>query len=130
MPVMTRAPVVLFLALVLGACVGDALPPEPSPDTLDTISALDDRVAGLESDLLAAEQDRSKIDERVAALADKLDRALERLKETIETTRSGSAEARDSATSALANAQAIASELSVLEERYDYHLRRYHGGGG
>lgn len=130
MPLMARAALALLIALSFGACASADAPSEPSTETTQALSAIEDRVADLEADLLAAEDDRTKLDDRIAALGDKLDRSLERLREALAEARSGSSQAADSAASALATAQSVASDLSVLEERYEYHLRRYHGGGG
>lgn len=127
---MARAALALFIALSLGACASEAPPTEPSAETQEAMIALTERVADLEADLLAAEDGRTKLDDRIAALGDRLDRSLERLKEALAEARSGSAQAADAAASALASAQSVASDLAVLEERYEYHLRRYHGGGG
>lgn len=127
---MVRVVQACLVALFLSGCAPSDAPTGPSAETTAAIEALDERIADLEDDLLSETGDRSKLDARLDALGDRLDRALERLKESLEGVRTGSAEARDSAASALANAQAVASDLSVLEERYDYHLRRYHGGGG
>ncbi|MEA2453319.1 MAG: hypothetical protein QOG04_2029 [Actinomycetota bacterium] len=128
---MARAPLALLIALSLGACAsGTPSSTEPSAETTQAISALEDRVADLEADLLAAEDGRTKLSDRIDSLGDKLAKSLDRLQESLAQVRSGSSEAADSAASALASAQAVASDLAVLEQRYEYHLRRYHGGGG
>ena len=129
MPLMARVPLALLIAL-LGACAPEASSTEPSAETTQAIAAVEDRVSDLEADLLAAEDGRSKLADRIAGLAEKLDRSLDRLKEALAGARSGSEEAAKEAASALAAANAVASDLSVLEQRYEYHLRRYHGGGG
>ena len=137
MLVMPRAALVLLIALVCGACAQADAPGEATSETAAAMEALDERVATLETDLAAAQDDIEAGDEagsrlatRIDHLADKLDRSLERLRDALDSVRSGSAEARDQAASALATAQSVASDLAVLEQRYEYHLRRYHGGGG
>lgn len=121
---------VLLVALSMGACASSEAPFEPSAETTEAISALEVRLADLEADLQVERDDRGKLSDRLDALSDKLERSLDRLTESMAEARSGSAEARESAASALATVRSVASDLSVLEERYEYHLRRYHGGGG
>jgi ABC-type transporter Mla subunit MlaD len=134
---MPRAALVLLVALVCGACAQAKAPTEASAATETAITGLDERVATLETDLTTAQEDIESGDKdldhlvtRIDNLADKLDRSLERLREALEGVKGGSADARDQAAAALANAQSVASDLAVLEQRYEYHLRRYHGGGG
>ena len=131
---MSRAAVALFLALCMSACAAGETPREPSAETTEALALLEDRIAELEAeirdDLESEADDRAKLDGRLDGLAGKLERSLERLREALSGVKGGSAEARDAAASALATAQAVASDLNVLEKRYDYHLRRYHGGGG
>ena len=131
---MFRVTLALTCALSLGACAADEPPTEPTAASVEAVEALEDRIAELETeisdDLEAEGAGRAKLDGRLDRLAAKLERSLERLREALEGVRGGSAEARDAAASALSTARSVASELSVLEERYNYHLRRYHGGGG
>lgn len=127
---MARVTLALLVALLLGACAPETPDTKAAAVTDEDITAIEARLDTVETDLSAASDERSQMEDRLEALSDKLDRALERLREAIEGVRAGSAEASDAAASALANAQAVASDLSVLEERYEYHLRRYHGGGG
>lgn len=126
MPVMTRVALVLFVAL-FAACAPED-PPASDP-TAEALVALEDRFGDLEADLAAF---RSEDDDRageIERLSSRLSRALERLKGSIGKIRTNSAEGADQAASALAAVSSVQRALEVLEERYEYHLRRYHGGG-
>lgn len=131
---MSRAAVALFLALFMGACAAAETPGEPSAETTEALASLEDRIAQLEADLEeeleSGGADRAKLEGKLDDLAGKLERSLDRLRDALDGLRGGSAEIREAADSALATARSVASDLSVLEERYEYHLRRYHGGGG
>jgi ABC-type transporter Mla subunit MlaD len=128
MPVMARAALVPLIALLLGACASEAPPADTSAETDQAIAALETRVDDLADDLSDQASDSSKLDKQLGALGERLDRAIERLQEALEGVRAGSQEATDQAASALANVSAVASDLSVLERRFEYHLRS--GGGG
>lgn len=127
---MTRTAVVLLIAL-LSACAG----PQQAPDDgaveaqAEALADLEVRVADLESELEATASERERSGERLDALGDRLDKALERLRAALDNLRSATAGAGDDAASAMATAHSAAAALDVLEERYEYHLRRYHGGG-
>lgn len=131
---MSRAAVALFLALFLGACAAGETRQEPSAEMTEALTTLEDRITDLEaeirSDLEAQEDDGAKLGDRLDRLTARLERSLERLRDALGDAKDGSAEAQEAAASALSTARSVASDLSVLEERYDYHLRRYHGGGG
>jgi chromosome segregation ATPase len=131
---MSRVTLALTLALFLGACAANEPPTGSNAASTEAVEALEARILELEAqvadDLEAEGSDRAKLEGRLDRLADKLERSLDRLREALGGVKSGSADARDAADSALATARSVASDLTVLEERYDYHLRRYHGGGG
>jgi outer membrane lipoprotein-sorting protein len=134
MTTMVRASLVLTAALLLGACAAASPPSEPSAETEAAIAGLEDRVDDLAADLAdelqVVKEGRNELQDRISALSDKLDKSLARLRDALAAARSGSSEAADAAASALNSAQSVAADLEVLEQRYEYHLRRYHGGGG
>jgi hypothetical protein len=100
---------------------------------LEQVDALEARVSDLEGALEAATEglDRARafegrISKGLDALGDRLERSMARIKENLSDVRTSASE---EAASALAQAQQVARDLEILEQRYDYHLRRYHGGG-
>jgi TolA-binding protein len=129
MPTMKAASSALVALVLFAGCGGD---PEPRPGASATASqedlaSLQDRVAELE-DLV---DDLREGDDRMAA---RLRATTTRLGDSVSSLRSSLQSAEDDATDALADAGAaaarveqVARDLSVLTERYDYHLRRYHG---
>ena len=126
MPVMARVAVVLFVAL-LAACAPDEAP--ATDPSAAAVAALEDRLGELESDLEAAAAEEKDATADLERLSDRMTRALERLRSSLGKVRVGSADGADQAASALAAVGAVQRALDVLEERYEYHLRRYHGGG-
>lgn len=126
MPVMARVALVLFVALI-GACAPDEAP--ATDPTAEAIAALEDRLGALEEGLAAAESADDEATTDIERLSSRLSRALERLQGSIGKIRTRSATGADQAASALAAVSAAQRALDVLEERYEYHLRRYHGGG-
>ena len=133
MPVMGRA-LLLFVALVIAlpAC---ARTEAPAPDddaaaaTAEALADLDERVATLEADLASLETARERAGNRLRKLSGRLKGALDRLRDSLAEVRATAGTSGDNAAAALATANSAARDLEVLEERYDYHLRRYHGGG-
>lgn len=103
-------------------------------EALARIDGLEARIGELEAELEKARgrlkdarDIREQISRDVAALGRRLDRSLAGLRAAVSDVRSTASEG---AAAAVAEAQGVARELGVLEQRYDYHLRRYHGGGG
>lgn len=92
---------------------------------LDKVSGLESRVDGLSSSLDDLRRDGT----RFGADVEKLRESLSDLRSALRGVRSSSSSALSEASSALAVAQQAARDLAVLEQRYEYHLRRYHGGG-
>ena len=125
----------LFVSLLAFAACADE-PPPPSTEALEAaaegtqaVEDLQDRVEELEADLAAALRTGDEAKDRARSVADRMERSLERLRGSLSEARSEAAGSADSAAAAIARADSIASQLQVLEERYEYHLRRYHGGG-
>jgi uncharacterized coiled-coil protein SlyX len=132
----TRATVGLVAVLTLGAC-GRAAAIDAATEeridaaqtvarrSLDEVERFEARVSLLERRVArqhrTSERLRAALAERTGKLGgslDRLDRELAKLGSTSE-----------AASEAVATAQEAARDLTVLERRYEYHLRRYHGGG-
>lgn len=130
---MARMLVLLFIALVFTACATDEEPVVERPDEATTaaLAELEERIEVLEDELADAEAARDRAKDDLKAFRGR----FKSLKSSVKDLRSSLADVRStSATSdevagALSAARAVAADLEVLEERYDYHLRRYHGGG-
>lgn len=95
---------------------------------LRRVGELEREMAGLDDHLAASGKARKKLRARLERLGDGLRDSLEKLRTALEDARSGAGSAQASADEALARAGQIARDLAVLEQRYNYHLRRYHGG--
>jgi hypothetical protein len=76
-----------------------------------------------------AEDARSRMVARLATLRERLWASISSVRTGLGDARSMSGAAAAEADDALARAGQVARDLSVLQQRYDYHLRRYHGGG-
>jgi chromosome segregation ATPase len=92
---------------------------------LDEVDVLESRVDALANSFAEVRRDREHIDAKVK----KLREALNDLRSSLKDVRSSAGSAASDAGAALAEAQELARDLAVLEQRYEYHLRRYHGGG-
>lgn len=130
MPGMVRVALVLFVALLSACAAGETPAAEEDTAATEALASLEQRIDDLETDLVSTVEGDDRVLRRLGALGDRLDRALERLKSSLADSRAMGADAADQAAAALGAAQAAATDLQVLEERYEYHLRRYHGGGG
>lgn len=125
MPGMARA--LAILALLLAPACAQAT--EPSDDinrALADIETLTADLAEMQDSITALESDDDDFARRLDRLAERLSRALGNLRESLSKVRAGVEGAEESAAAALARAESVASDLEVLETRYDYHLRRYH----
>lgn len=130
---MSRAALALSLVVVASACAPGTT--EESSDTTEALGAVQDRIEELEDTIadLRAELDeadaaRDRATDDLTTLRKRFRKSLGNLRESLGDVRSNSASSDEVAT-ALAAARAAAADLRVLKERYDYHLRRYHGGG-
>ena len=128
---MVRASLLLFVALFLTACAADEPPVTEGPDeaTATALADLEERIGELEAELSEADETRERAREQLKAVRTRFKDSLKDLRTALAEVRSTSSSASDDVSSALAEARAVAADLEVLEERYNYHLRRYHGGG-
>ena len=127
-------------ALVIGAflfvaCGSGELDSETAGDLqearADAAQAVE-RVDSLEArlDALAEQLDDAVLDrKRLNRVTERLESALADLRKALHAAESSADTAAADAASALARADQAARDLAVLEDRYEYHLRRYHGGG-
>lgn len=139
-----RAAIVVVVALATIAC-GRAEQGAPADAlravradarrALDEIAELRGELTTLRARLVEARRGRSKLKSTLDANTERLSASLERVRRSLDEVRSASASGRDEAqaaqdraASALAAANAAARDLAVLTRRFDYHLRRYHGG--
>ena len=136
------APVVAAVtaALVaLTACGGSGDSVDEARATADTaldqVEQLTERITSLERELSAAsgaladaEAGDRDLGRRLDKATDRLQKSLGRLRKSVDAAGEAAESAAADSGSALAQAQAAARDLAVLRERYDYHLRRYHGG--
>jgi hypothetical protein len=99
----------------------------------DALEARVDELAGAlesaERELDASARDREQLAGRVKRAAQRLRGSLERVRASVDEAHASSSSASSEAASALARAEEVARSLAVLENRYDYHLGNYHGGG-
>jgi chromosome segregation ATPase len=95
----------------------------------DRAEQLEMRLDDLSSQLDRASRARAKMVERLGALRERLWGSINSVRAGLGESRSASAAAAADAAEALSRAGKVARDLAVLEGRYDYHLRRYHGGG-
>ncbi|MEA2460674.1 MAG: hypothetical protein QOH90_851 [Actinomycetota bacterium] len=90
------------------------------------VSSLRARVGELEAALGGADDAAAGVTRKLDDISGRLWASLKKVRAEIRTARSS---ASDEAASALAEAQQVARDLSVLKERFDYHLVHDHGGG-
>lgn len=133
---MTRAAALVLAAGTFASCArAEALDPaarerldEAKATAAEAVEAVDDlelRIEGLEADLAEA----SRLGDRVDNVSERLWGSLARLRKSLDDVRAGASEGTETAQAAAARAEEVARGLAVLANRYDYHLRRYHGGG-
>jgi hypothetical protein len=94
-------------------------------EAMDAVDDLEARVEELEGDLAAAD----RVSERVDRVSERLWASLAKLRKSLDEARGAAGDAAANADAALGSAQQAARDLALLGNRYDYHLRRYHGGG-
>lgn len=123
MGVFRRAGIAAAL-VVAASCGGPSESVDPGADSAHfekQLTAFRDRLASLEERQVAT-------DEVAARSARRLGRRLERLRGTVARLQAAVQSARGDVAGAVAEVQTVKRELSLLTERYDFHMRRYHGG--
>lgn len=95
---------------------------ERAGHSADAVAGLEAEVAALRRKVRAARKDQ-------AATAAALDRAGARLTESVDDLRAAVEAASADAAGAVDEVAEIVRDLKVLDNRYEYHLGRYHGGG-
>lgn len=144
-PGMKAALALVFVALVATACGraenGDSQRLRREADRAraaadEALEAVDAMKADLEALRLDLEGEVTRLRRQRERMAGSLDVVRERLwgalsslRDTIGGLRQDSSAAASEAASALDEARSAAKDLAVLESRFDYHLRRDHGGG-
>ena len=95
-------------------------------------AALEDlttEVEALERRMAVLTKDNDRFVTRMGRVRESLWGSLQRLRADLAAARSGSREALAGAGAAADEARSAARQLSVLEDRFEYHLRADHGGG-
>lgn len=128
---MARVLLLVFVALFVVGCATDEEPVVEGPDEATTaaLAELEERVEELEGELSDADTARERAQDDLKAFRERFRESLKNLRAALGEVRTSSSSASDEVAAALAEARAVAADLEVLEERYNYHLRRYHGGG-
>ena len=128
---------VLVLPLLAACGDQDALDPaaaermEPAHEEAESaraaVRSLRERVAELEADLEAADGASSEARSQLQEVAERLWASLRKVRSSIGEVRSSASDAAGAASAALVEAEAAAKDLSVLRERFDYHLSQSGG---
>ncbi len=141
---LTRPPAILLVAAALAAGAGSAwaLTRLQAPATdharsaqvaaeqaRATTDALGTRLERLQGEVDRLEGRYERLGRRLAEARTDLRSAIERLKATLAEARQTSRSAGSQAQDAIAEVENAARQLSVLEDRFEYHLQRDHGGG-
>ena len=134
MPLTSRAIAIVAALAVLTACGSDAGSARIDPadeaaraqaaEALDRVASLTDRVERLGSEIRVQERAQRRM---VDGIKTRLGALAERLREALATVRAAAESAGADASAAAAQIGGVARNLSVLKERFDYHLRN--GGG-
>jgi outer membrane murein-binding lipoprotein Lpp len=130
---------VLAGLVVAGACgrPGDELAEaqRAARAASEQATALEDRVGALSIDVSearsaidAAAEEQARLSARLTKALKRLNGALGRLESAVAEAKAASDDASSNATSAVAEIEGVAHDLVILQNRYDYHLRHYHGG--
>jgi predicted nucleic acid-binding Zn-ribbon protein len=129
----------LVLPLLAGCGSEDALDPAAAEqleqarvdadEAMDAVRDLRSRIAELEDELSDSSASASDAGHRLDEVTDRLWASLRKIREQISGVRSDAGDASSEAAQALSEAVGAAKDLSVLQERFDYHLEHDHGGG-
>ena len=141
---LARPPIVLLVAAAVAIGAGSAWaltrPQTPAIDQARsahvaadearaTATALSSRLDRLQEEIGRLELRYERFGRRLAAARADLRAALERLRSSLADARQTSRSAGSQAQDAIARVENAARQLSVLEDRFEYHLQRDHGGG-
>lgn len=123
-----------LVALALASCggaetLGDAAQEQideagsQATEALATVDSLTERVSVLEDELAGVTLERKRLSKRLDEMASALALQVERLEKKLAAANGSASAAAASAESALAAAREAARNLTVLEQRFDYHLK-------
>jgi hypothetical protein len=90
------------------------------------LEALEDELA---DGVARLRRERDRTASKLERVGERLWAALSHIRDSMAGIRQGSAGAASEAASALDEARSAAKAIAILESRFDYHLRRDHGGG-
>ena len=138
-----RAALIVLLLLITGAAVGwavnvqlvaadgrtQALVDQSTASSDRALRVMTDRLAAVKKDVAALQKDNDRMGARLERVTDSLWASLKNVRGLMAEARAGSNEALAEVGSALERAESAARNLSVLEDRFEYHLRTDHGGG-
>lgn len=148
-PIMYRLLALILVAVLAAAGIllarsrsGDQAD-EPALAEAAAVASLEVRVAELEDQVGSSERSDERLSEQVASLRQRLERRVTDLQASLKDLRGAVREARSGASAAaeraedassradraLARVEALARDLTVLEDRFNVHMRRHHGGG-
>lgn len=99
-------------------------------DTAATVDALTSTVEDLEAELDDLRSEGEDASAALKALRKKLNGALADLRTSLKDAKGKGDAAQASAASAASRAAEIARELTILEDRFNFHLKSDHKGGG
>jgi chromosome segregation ATPase len=100
---------------------------QQAEEAQQAVAALKDQVASLESRLNDRDETSKAARARTTKVVDRLWASLAKVRQGLRDAAGSADDAAGAAASALAEAQAATKELSVLQDRFDYHLT--HGNG-
>ena len=100
---------------------------EEAESAMAAVRSLRERVAELETDLEAAEGSASEARSKLDEVAERLWASLRKVRSSIGEAEASASDAAGAASAALVEAEAAAKDLSVLQERFDYHLSQSGG---
>lgn len=127
---------VLFTAMAFAACGDEASGPTQrdldearaaAAEATEAVERLEARVESLEDDLATAEEASSGLGKRLRAATKSLRASLGDIRASLGDVRSSASEAVADADAALGQVGVVARDLTVLEDRFNFHLRS-HGG--
>jgi chromosome segregation ATPase len=93
------------------------------------LQAVDRELESVSNQSVRASRAGQRLRDRLTATGQRLTAALTGIRESIGALTATAESTMGDASSALTEARRAARDLAILQQRYDYHLRRYHGGG-